>query len=241
MLSFSFDDPTATAIETGTKLLEARCLRGTFFVAAGLLGGDGPMGAYASREGVIAAAGRGHEVACHTYSHLDCGQAEAAVIAADVERNATALRAWGLPQPRTFAYPYGDVSAAAKRALRHRFGLLRALHKGMVTPGTDLNQAPAVGIEGPEGERVAQTWLERAADNRAWLILYTHDVVDAPSPWGCTAAALKRLIDAGISRGFDIVTVAEALTRVSPRLTHTDLLAEGNASARVCHRTITPA
>lgn len=215
MLSFSFDDPTATAIGTGAPLLEDRGLRGTFFVATGLLGGEGPMGPYATRDEIAAVAARGHEVACHTHSHLDCGQAAAAEIAADVERNAATLQDWGLPRPRTFAYPYGDVSAAAKRALGHRFGLLRALHKGIVVTGTDLNQAPGVGIEGPKGERVAHAWLERAAANRGWLILYTHDVVDPPSPWGCTAAALARLIDAGLKHRFEIVTVAEGLNRIS--------------------------
>lgn len=216
MLSFTFDDPAATATATGAKLLETRGLRGTFFVAAGLAGREGPMGRYASREEIVAVADRGHEVGCHTYSHIDCGRAIAAAIGADVDRNAATLRMWGLPKPVSFAYPYGDVSAAAKQVLGRRFEMLRALHKGFISDGSDLHQAPAVGIEGPTGEAEAAEWLDRAAARGGWLILYTHDIADQPSPWGCAAAALTRLIDAGIARGFDIVTVAEGLRRIAP-------------------------
>jgi Predicted xylanase/chitin deacetylase len=216
MLSFTFDDPAATAITIGAKLLETRGLRGTFFVAAGLAGREGPMGRYASREEIVAVSDRGHEVGCHTYSHMDCGRAISAAIGADVDRNAATLRMWGLPKAVSFAYPYGDVSAAAKQVLGRRFEMLRALHKGFISDGSDLHQAPAVGIEGPTGEAEALAWLDRACERRGWLILYTHDIADQPSLWGCTAVALTRLIDAGIARGFDIVTIAEGLRRIAP-------------------------
>jgi peptidoglycan/xylan/chitin deacetylase (PgdA/CDA1 family) len=91
---------------------------------------------------------------------------------------------------------------------------LRALHHGLIRQGSDLNQAPAVGIEGPGGEAIAQRWLQRALHERAWLILYTHDVQGDPSPYGCTAAALERLVEAAQAGGAEVVTVAEGCRRV---------------------------
>jgi peptidoglycan/xylan/chitin deacetylase (PgdA/CDA1 family) len=114
-----------------------------------------------------------------------------------------------------FAYPYGDVGWAAKRVLGRRFHILRALHPGLIHDGVDLNQAPAVGIEGPGGEALAMRWIRRAAERKAWLILYTHDVIAAPSPWGCTPATLEALADAALALGCDIVTVAEGAKRLS--------------------------
>jgi peptidoglycan/xylan/chitin deacetylase (PgdA/CDA1 family) len=215
MASFTFDDPLATATATGSKLLEARGLRGTYFVAAGLVGRQGPAGRYATAEEIIATAGRGHEVACHTYSHLDCGKAAGPAIRDDVERNAAALKAWGLGPTASFAYPYGEVSALVKRELGGRFGLLRAIHVGIFEDGGDLNQAPAVGIEGVGGERIARRWLGIAAARKGWLILCTHDVAETPSEWGCTPGALERLIEMAVASGFDVVTVAEGLRRLS--------------------------
>ena len=121
----------------------------------------------------------------------------------------------GAPEPSTFAYPYGDVAARAKRVLAPRFALLRGLHHGLVRQGGDLNQAPAVGIEGPDGESRALSWIRRAAHERAWLILYTHDVAENPSPWGCTPRTLERLIDAAVGSGAEIVTVAEGARRLA--------------------------
>jgi peptidoglycan/xylan/chitin deacetylase (PgdA/CDA1 family) len=116
MVSFSFDDAPATAVVEGRAALEAHGLRGTYFVAAGLAGTTGPMGANAAAEALMDAAAAGHELACHTFSHLDCGRADRRTIEADVDRNATALGAWGAAPATTFAYPYGDVSLAAKTA-----------------------------------------------------------------------------------------------------------------------------
>jgi peptidoglycan/xylan/chitin deacetylase (PgdA/CDA1 family) len=215
MVSFSFDDTPATAVTEGRAALEAHGLRGTYFVAAGLAGRTGPMGPNAVRDDLMQAAAAGHEIACHTYSHLDCGQADRATIEADIARNSAALSGWGAAPATTFAYPYGDVSLAAKRALGGRYDLLRGLHHGLIDAGADLNQAPAVGIEGPEGEAIVRDWIDRAIDRRAWLIVYTHDVAAAPSPFGCTPGALNRLIDHALTHKAEIVTVAEGARRLT--------------------------
>ena len=96
-----------------------------------------------------------------------------------------------------------------------RFSLLRALHHGVIETGADLNQAPAVGIEGAEGEAIAARWLDEAASRKGWLILFTHDVKDAPSPFGCTPAALERLVDKAVAMGFEVVTAAEGARRAA--------------------------
>jgi peptidoglycan/xylan/chitin deacetylase (PgdA/CDA1 family) len=214
MVSFSFDDVPVSAAVEGAARLEAWGLRGSYFVSMGLAGTAGPMGLNADAGQLRRLMARGHEIACHTYSHLDCGQASGAAAAADVERNLAALTQLGAPEPASFAYPYGDVSVGAKMALGSRFGLLRGLHHGLVRQGGDLNQAPAVGVEGPEGEKTALYWIRRAAHERAWLILYTHDVQPEPSPWGCTPLALDRLIDSALAQDLDIVTIAEGCRQV---------------------------
>jgi peptidoglycan/xylan/chitin deacetylase (PgdA/CDA1 family) len=214
MLSFAFDDAPASATETGAEILERRGLRGTFYIAAALAGTDAATGRMAEAQAVQGLAAAGHEIGCHTYSHLDCGQATAQDAVEDVALNAETLARWGLPRPTTFSYPFGDVAPATKRALAGRFRLMRALHHGFVTAGCDLNQTPAVGVEGPGGEALAMRWLDRLADRPAWLILTTHDVVDEPSPWGCTPAALERLADVALASGIEVVTVAEGAARV---------------------------
>ena len=88
------------------------------------------------------------------------------------------------------------------------------MQAGLIEDGADANQLPSVGIEGPDGEAAALRWLDRAAERKAWLILYTHDVASSPSPWGCTPEALGHLADAARARDFDVVTVAEGARRL---------------------------
>jgi peptidoglycan/xylan/chitin deacetylase (PgdA/CDA1 family) len=214
MVSFSFDDAPATSADAGAALLEAAGAKGTWFICAGTLGQQGPMGVNLGPDAVGKLAAAGHEIACHTYSHLDCGKASPGEVAGDVARNAVAFQALGLPAPSTFAYPYGEVSIGAKQALGGRFSLLRALHHGLVETGCDLNQAPAIGLEGSLGEAVLPTWIKEARRRKAWLIVYTHDVRPDPSPWGCTPKALGGMIETVLKAGFDIVPVAEACGRI---------------------------
>jgi peptidoglycan/xylan/chitin deacetylase (PgdA/CDA1 family) len=213
MVSFAFDDAPASALTTGRAILEQRGLRATYFIAAGLAGSSGHMGRFANRDEILAAASAGHEIGCHTYSHLDCGRAKAREIEADLDRSRETLTAWGLPCPATFAYPYGDVSAASKR-LANRFTLARALHPGLVDRGSDLNQAPAVGIEGDDGEQTARRWLARVQENGGWLILFTHGVEPEPTEFSASADALTRLADEALARGLEVVTVAEGTRRM---------------------------
>src|SRR5690606_35034560 len=96
-------------------ILERHGVRGTYFISAGLMGNESHLGHYAGAEPLRKLAQAGHEIACHTYSHLDCGRANGQTIHADIERNQAALKDLGLPASTTFAYPYGDVSPQAKK------------------------------------------------------------------------------------------------------------------------------
>ena len=73
------------------------------------------MGVCAGSEDYRRLAAAGHELACHTDSHLDCGRASGSGAKADVERNVETLAAWGAPTLESFAYPYGDRPAVSPR------------------------------------------------------------------------------------------------------------------------------
>ncbi len=207
LLTISFDDAPTSAATTGAQVLARHGIHGTYFISAGLMGRDSHLGRYASADEVRALNGAGHEIACHTWSHIDCGRASLRDITDDLDWNQDALKRLGLPGSQTFAYPYGDVSPGAKPLINDRYLAARALHHGLITHGSDLNQAPAVGIEGAHGEQTALSWMDTALrTSDSWLILYTHDVRDEPSDWGCTPEVLDRLVTQAKAMGFEIVT-----------------------------------
>jgi peptidoglycan/xylan/chitin deacetylase (PgdA/CDA1 family) len=210
-LSVSFDDAPVSATRAGAEILEAAGVRGTYFVSAGLAGRDSPMGVYAEIEDFKRLAAAGHEIGCHTYSHLDCGRACGDVIACDVTLNDATLNEHGF-RTETFAYPYGEVSTTAKAMLGPRFRALRTVNAGIIAGEADLAWLPGVGIEGPGGEAKARKWMDRAKAKNAWVILYTHDVRDEPSAWGCTPDVLERLVNGALEDGFQVLPVNEALS-----------------------------
>ncbi len=214
LISFSFDDAPLSAFTAGARVLERHGARGTYFVCAGTAGQTGSVGQLGDRADILHAQATGHEIACHTYSHLDCGRADADSVTKDVARNTRTLEAWGVAQPETFAYPYGDVGPGAKKVLSKRFTLARALHQGVIEAGADLAQAPAVGVEGEKGEARALHWMDQAVRRKAWLILFTHGVEEALTPYGCTTAAFERIVSQAVAQDFEIVTVAEGARRM---------------------------
>lgn len=211
VVSVTFDDAPISAVQAGAEVLERHGARGTYYVCAGLDGRPGHMGDYARLADYAELARRGHEIACHTFTHLDCGKADRDAILANVDQNTAALAKIGVTAGH-FAYPYGDVSPQAKQALGGRFGSLRALHPGLVRRGSDLNQLPAVGIEGAGGEASARDWIDKAITEGAWLILYTHDVRENASDWGCTPDGLDRLVQHALAGGARLATVGEILS-----------------------------
>ena len=57
--------------------------------------------------------------------------------------------------------------------------------------------------------------VERAFDhaqtNNGWLIFYTHDVADEPSPYGCSPSLLNEALEAASRRKIPVLNMAEAL------------------------------
>ena len=210
-VSFTFDDAPASAAAAAT-ILERHQTRGTYYLCAGLFDETGHMGRYINADEAADLAARGHEIGCHSFGHVDAHRTDSAALLTDGDRNVATLTALG-GSARHFAFPYGEVSPAAKARLAGRYGSLRGVHAGLVRDGSDLNQLPAVGIEGDHGETVARRWIDRAVETGSWLILFTHDVSDSPSPWGCTPAALDRLADHARAAGCDLKTVGAVLDR----------------------------
>jgi len=216
LLTFSFDDAPLTATTTGAEILETHGFKATYYISAGLMGQDSHFGLYADAAHVRSLHDRGHEIACHTLTHIDCGRAKASEIALSVDDNQKLIQSLGMKSSETFAYPYGDVSPQAKKVLKTRYIASRALHHGLITTGTDLNQTPAIGIEGDNGKALALEWMQRArATPQSWLVLYTHDVRENPSPWGCTPEALRELAATAEHLGFEVITFAEGARRAA--------------------------
>jgi peptidoglycan/xylan/chitin deacetylase (PgdA/CDA1 family) len=195
VVSFTFDDFPRSAWVNGGAILEEYDRRGTYYAAMGLAGTASDLGPMFEIDDLREAHARGHEIACHTYGHRDCARLPAAAIAAEIDQNEAALaQILGAPSAN-FAYPFGGVSLAAKSALARRFVSCRGTGRGLNRGVADLADLFATNLYSRDFDRGRLCQLiEDAQAENAWLIFYTHDVADAPSPFGCTPAQFRSIV-----------------------------------------------
>ncbi|WP_125256934.1 polysaccharide deacetylase family protein [Brevundimonas fluminis] len=217
MLSLSFDDFPETAWTEAGPVLAQHGVKATYYVCGGLERGENlglpQFTADHMRELFFA----GHEVGCHTYEHVSTLTLSPAELGRSLARNAlwVADRLDGHVM-ETFAYPFGDVALGAKSIIDLRFALGRGVRNGVNAGTEDRNALKAIGLESRRlpGYDLDALCAEAAARD-GWLIAYGHDVSDAPTPYGCTARDLERLVLAAKSAGLTIVPVAEGWRRLA--------------------------
>ena len=213
--SFTFDDFPRSALTVGGAILENHGARGTYYTAMKFAGGGNHLGPMFDLADLAAAQGAGHEIACHTHSHLDCRYASGTQIAAEIDENAQALGAVLTPAPTSFAYPYGAISLTAKRLLARRFATCRGTGEGINAGATDLADLLVVTLYAHRFDEPAlQARIDEAQTRNGWIIFYTHDICEQPSEWGCTPAQLEAVVGYAAQR-LPVLPVRDVAVRLS--------------------------
>jgi peptidoglycan/xylan/chitin deacetylase (PgdA/CDA1 family) len=213
LVSFTFDDAAASACTAGAALLEQYQARGTYYISGGNCGAASPTGRLATTDQVKALHLKGHEIACHTYSHTRVVDIGRDALARDLERNRVFLQGLlGGFELRNFAYPYGEFSFASKRYLGARFDSCRSPTPGVNSGVADLGALKSCAFERTSIDRgrIADAIAEAVRRN-GWLLFAGHDVQDAPSPYGVQPELLVFALTSALEAGCQLVTVAQAL------------------------------
>lgn len=213
VVSFTFDDFPRSAWVNGGAILEQYDRRGTYYAAMGMAGTENNLGPMFDLDDLRAAHAHGHEIACHTYRHRDCGRLMPSDIADEIDRNAVALaQALGAPAIDNFAYPFGGVSLSAKSELATRFASCRGTGRGINQGTVDLADLFSTSLYSHnfDRERLCQL-IDDAQAGSGWLIFYTHDVAEDPSPFGCTPEQFQSIV-AYAAENVPVLPVREVLT-----------------------------
>jgi peptidoglycan/xylan/chitin deacetylase (PgdA/CDA1 family) len=216
ILSVSFDDFPKSAWTCGGQILSAHKAAATYYTAGRFCGKTRDDIVYFDRADLAAVVAAGHELGCHTYSHKHAPQISSAELRDDCARNREfvndCLPGVGLTN---FAYPYGDVSARVKGLVARQYATARGIRPGVNISPLDLALLKALPLE-------IRSWTEarmealaaEAAQTNGWLILFTHDVDDEPSPFGCTPRMLDLALEIGRRHGLEILSVGSAARRL---------------------------
>jgi peptidoglycan/xylan/chitin deacetylase (PgdA/CDA1 family) len=132
IVSFTFDDAPLSAVTTGADMLEEFGARGTYYVSGGLVDTWSGNWTNAGAADIVRLHRKGHEIACHTYSHTRPTDVGAAAMAAEIERNRRYLH--GLDASiriESFAFPFGTGSLLRKHQLGSAFRSSRGILPGV--------------------------------------------------------------------------------------------------------------
>ncbi len=217
VVSFTFDDFPRTALTVGGHILKSHGARGTYYAAVGLMNTSNDLGDQFRREDLSVLMADGHELASHTFSHISCRSVSCDRFEREVEKGREAIEEiTGKSDSGNFAFPFGEVTLDAKRALRADVASCRGIWPGLNGPEVDLNLLRANSLYGGQGKYAqVQGLISDNQQQRSWIIFYSHDVRDNPSRFGCTPELLEFAVSFASQRGARIMTVAEVVTELS--------------------------
>jgi peptidoglycan/xylan/chitin deacetylase (PgdA/CDA1 family) len=216
LVSFTFDDTPASAYTNGAATLDRHGVRGTFYVSGGLLGSEQTAWRIISRDQVRALHERGHEIGCHTFSHVRVDQVDARGLDEECRQNRDVLRALCAgTEPTNFCYPFGRISLTRKWQLEERFDSCRGIYQGINAGTVDLGLLKVIELyDRTLTPDKLQRVLRKTRARNGWLIFYTHDVAEAPSWIGCSPQMLSAAVQAVQAVGMACLPVRDALRAI---------------------------
>lgn len=213
IVSFTFDDFPRSALKTGGTILRSYDACGTYYAAMGLMGQINDLGEHFSADDLTRLLAEGHELGSHTFGHLSCRTTSLEAFEADALKGREAvINFTGRSTLHQFAYPYGHISLRAKARIGSQMNSCRSILEGINVSPVDLNLLRANSLYNSTIDlRVVEHLMRLNDRRRGWLIFYTHDVRDSPSPWGCTPRQFEAVVGLASRMEFRFLTVGEVL------------------------------
>ena len=212
--SVTFDDFPKSAWTVGGPILQRYGACATYYAAGRFLGAHDDGIDYYEEGDLHALTAAGHEVGAHSFGHAMAPRVSSKALAEDAERNAVLLEPLVGQRLASYAYPYGEVSPRTKAAMGARFATARGIRRGVNAGMIDLAQLRAVPLEHRRWvPREIDAAVAEAAAAPGWLILFTHDVSDTPTPFGCTPAMLEYALERLQAARIETLPVRHAMAR----------------------------
>ncbi len=214
IISFTFDDFPRSALTVGGEILGEYGIRGTYYVAMGLLGKRTAVGEMFDENDLGRMAASGHELACHTLDHtISCDLSVPDLVASCRENQRRIAQVFGEHPADNFSFPEGVVTLSSKMALGSMYTTCRTIEPGVNRDPVDLAFLRSYRVYSTSGLRALHRVIRRNQSENGWIVVYTHDVGMTPSPYGCTPIEFREVVRCAVDSGAEVLPVAEAAKR----------------------------
>ena len=216
MISFTFDDFPASAVNVAGAQLHARGLRGTYYAAFGLMNSDWRTGRAFGETELHELAAQGHELGCHTFAHCHAWDTRPALFERSIVENGRALAQW-LPGATfsSLSYPYSYPRPGIKRVASRHFACCRGGGPSFNAGEIDLNDLQAFFPEKTQTDFApVRRIIEQNRLAGGWLIFAFHQIAENPNRFGVTPAFFADTVSCAIDSGALILPVSAALAQI---------------------------
>lgn len=215
LASFTFDDFPRSAWTVGGPLLRDYGAKATYYAVGSFAGRMVDGVEQYSPDDLADIVAEGHEVASHSFSHHAVGEVSNDELRADEQANANFLRTQlGDYRASGFAYPYGAASPRTKALFGRLYPANRSIRPGVNGRMLDLAYLAAIPLEIRSwNAAMVESYVEQAVATRGWIIFFTHDVSETPTPYGATPLMLMHALSTVKEAGIEMLPVKHALAR----------------------------
>lgn len=193
-VSFTFDDVPSSSLN-GAKILFDEGISATFYICFDKL--ESPLWdeTFVNLKEVQTLIDLGHEIACHTSNHIDLFDYKRNDFINSINRNKLLAKKIGLSL-NNFSYPKGRIKWDMKKKINNKFDTARSTKPGINTGRIDKGALLACPLySNPSNKNINKIKENIDSMNPGdWLIIYTHDVKENPTRFGCSQENLTSLI-----------------------------------------------
>lgn len=220
-LSICFDDFPQSAWTVAGPILAEHGVHATYFVSGSMCGQIIGGLKYFTERDLQEVWASGHEIGCHTFDHFNALKVPVHAFAESIERNRVFFseRLEGV-QVENFAFPYNAATIGTKLLVARMYKLARGIGDKLNSGLADFSELasfnlslvfpiPGFAQNGPAYD--LPLLVEKAAQERKWLVVYTHDISDDPTEHGNRARDLEELIVRSKNAGLAIKSLREVV------------------------------
>lgn len=213
IVSFTFDDFPRSALTVGGSILKYCGASGTYYAALGLLNKVTDLGEHFGMEDLERLLNCGHELGSHTLKHTSCRATRLSDFLNDMKKGKQAIEEiTGVQKEHHFSYPYGHATLLAKRKVGATVSSCRGNTPGINKAPVDLNLLRANSLYSwcLDLESIDRL-LKVNQKSRGWLIFYTHDISENPSPYGCKPREFENVVNLALKSNATILPIGKAI------------------------------
>lgn len=216
IVSFCFDDIPDSAITNGARILNKYGYAGTYYVCMGLSDNNNSNKTYFDHSQLKQLVENGAELACHTSTHIKLYKSGKKEILDNLKQNQEQINKL-IPgyKFKNFSYPSGQQTFRSKMILKKEYQSARGVKHGLNVKEMDVYNLYAYELRALLTLPEVYALIDKAIEQKAWLILYTHDVEENPSRVGCSPEYFESVVKYCASKQVEVSTVEKAIAKIS--------------------------